>query len=146
MKTFFALLIALIVCLSAEAFTTSTNSLPAVSSSSSLQMTVLTYNGKKKNFKAGSPLKNAVSQLGLRPRYSCKKYVANYLSILLCDTRMQFFFHAHHFLFTEPKNNRGDCATCQIMLAGRMTKPCVAKVPEEPRLKSLQEKGLEIKG
>jgi hypothetical protein len=40
---------------------------------------------------------------------------------------------------------RGDCATCEISLAGRMTKPCVAKVPAEPRLKSLQEKGLEIR-
>jgi len=82
------------------------------STNTALQMTVLTYNGKKKNFKAGSPLKNAVAQLGAKPRYSCKK---------------------------------GDCATCQIFLAGRATKPCVAKVPEEPRLKSLQEKGLEIK-
>mmetsp|Transcript_25541 Transcript_25541/g.60412 ORF Transcript_25541/g.60412 Transcript_25541/m.60412 type:complete len:130 (-) Transcript_25541:295-684(-) len=81
-------------------------------SNTALHMTVLTYNGKKKNFKAGSPLKNAVAQLGVKPRYSCKK---------------------------------GDCATCQIFLAGRATKPCVAKVPEEPRLKSLQEKGLEIK-
>jgi hypothetical protein len=30
-------------------------------------------------------------------------------------------------------------------LAGRMTKPCVAKVPAEPTLKSLKEKGLEIR-
>jgi hypothetical protein len=41
--------------------------------------------------------------------------------------------------------NRGDCATCQISLAGRMTRCCTGKVPEEPRLKSLIEKGLEIK-
>lgn len=40
---------------------------------------------------------------------------------------------------------QGDCATCQITLAGRYTKPCVAKVPEAPKLKSLQEKGLEIR-
>lgn len=40
---------------------------------------------------------------------------------------------------------KGDCATCQISLGGRMTKPCVAKVPPPPKLKSLQEKGLEIK-
>ena len=73
MKTFFAILIALIVCLSAEAFTTSTNALPAQVSSSELRMTVLTYKGKKKDFKAGSPLKNAVAQLGVKPRYSCKK-------------------------------------------------------------------------
>jgi len=40
---------------------------------------------------------------------------------------------------------RGDCATCEIFLAGRLTKPCVAKVPAEPTLKSLKEKGLEIR-
>jgi hypothetical protein len=41
-------------------------------------------------------------------------------------------------------NDRGDCATCQVFMAGRATNPCVAKVPEAPKLKSLQEKGLEI--
>ncbi|KAG7348455.1 hypothetical protein IV203_017160 [Nitzschia inconspicua] len=79
---------------------------------SNLQMTILSYNGKKKDFKPGTPLSTAVQQLGLKPTYSCKK---------------------------------GDCATCQIFLAGRATKPCVAKVPEAPKLKSLQEKGLEIR-
>ena len=39
----------------------------------SLQMTVLSYGGKKKNFKAGSALKSAVSALGVKPKYSCKK-------------------------------------------------------------------------
>ena len=38
-----------------------------------LQMTVLSYNGKKKDFKAGSSLKSAVSALGVQPKYSCKK-------------------------------------------------------------------------
>jgi hypothetical protein len=41
--------------------------------SSSLQMTIISYNGKKKDFKAGSPLSKAVEQLGVKPRYSCKK-------------------------------------------------------------------------
>jgi hypothetical protein len=41
---------------------------------------------------------------------------------------------------------RGDCATCEISLAGRRTKVCVAKVPPEPTLKSLKEKGLVITG
>jgi hypothetical protein len=40
---------------------------------SSLQMTVLSYNGKKKDFKAGTPLSKAVAQLGVKPNYSCKK-------------------------------------------------------------------------
>jgi ferredoxin len=75
-------------------------------------MTVLSYNGKKKDFKPGTPLSKAVAALGVKPTYSCKK---------------------------------GDCATCEIFLAGRLTKPCVAKVPPEPKLKSLQEKGLEIR-
>jgi hypothetical protein len=72
MNTRFAILLALLACLSSTmAFTT----MPAKKSisSSSLQMTVLTYKGKKKDFKAGSPLKNAVAQLGVKPRYSCKK-------------------------------------------------------------------------
>ena len=43
------------------------------SSSWALQMTVLTYGSKKKDFKPGSPLKNACSALGVQPRYSCKK-------------------------------------------------------------------------
>jgi hypothetical protein len=42
---------------------------------SSLQMTILTYNGKKKDFKAGSPLSSAAAALGVKPKYSCKKSV-----------------------------------------------------------------------
>lgn len=45
----------------------------AIRKSSSLYMTVLSYNGKKKNFKAGSPLSKALPALGIKPRYSCKK-------------------------------------------------------------------------
>jgi ferredoxin len=77
-----------------------------------LHMTVLSYNGKKKDFKPGSSLKSAVESLGVKPKYSCKK---------------------------------GDCASCQLTVGGQRMRPCVAKVPPEPRLKSLQEKGLEIK-
>jgi len=40
---------------------------------SSLQMTILSYNGKKKDFKAGSPLSSAAAALGVKPKYSCKK-------------------------------------------------------------------------
>jgi hypothetical protein len=36
-------------------------------------MTILSYNGKKKDFKAGSPLSKAVEQLGIKPTYSCRK-------------------------------------------------------------------------
>ena len=39
----------------------------------SLEMTVLSYGGKKKNFQAGSSLKSAVAALGVKPKYSCKK-------------------------------------------------------------------------
>ena len=41
--------------------------------SSGLKMTILTYQGQKKDFKAGSPLKNACAALGVKPKYSCKK-------------------------------------------------------------------------
>mmetsp|Transcript_13843 Transcript_13843/g.23570 ORF Transcript_13843/g.23570 Transcript_13843/m.23570 type:complete len:115 (-) Transcript_13843:1374-1718(-) len=83
-----------------------------VSVSSALHMTVLTYKGKKKDFRPGSPLKNACSALGVKPKYSCKK---------------------------------GECASCTISVGGSRVKACIGKVPPEPRLKSLQEKGLEIK-
>lgn len=78
----------------------------------SLQMTVLSYGGKKKDFKPGSPLKSAASALGVKPKYSCKK---------------------------------GDCGSCTLSVGGQRIKACVGKVPPEPRLKSLQEKGLEIR-
>lgn len=44
-------------------------------SATALHMTLLTYNGQKKDFKAGTPLKNACAALGVKPKYSCKKYV-----------------------------------------------------------------------
>lgn len=40
---------------------------------SALEMTVLSYGNKKKDFKEGSPLKNAVRQLGVPVKYSCNK-------------------------------------------------------------------------
>ena len=40
---------------------------------------------------------------------------------------------------------RGDCATCQVFIAGYATRACIGKVPPEPKLKSLQEKGLEVR-
>jgi len=109
-KAALLVLVALIAAFGAEAFVAPKKAF--LQNSSSLQMTVLSYNGKKKNFKPGSPLSNAVRQLGVPVKYSCKK---------------------------------GDCATCQVSLAGRMTRACIGKVPEEPKLKSLQEKGLEIR-
>ena len=49
-------------------------------------------------------------------------------------------------MFGMIKNNHfRHRSTCEISLAGRRTKPCVAKVPAAPKLKSLQEKGLEIR-
>ena len=42
-------------------------------SRSELGMTVLTYKGKKRDFRPGSPLKSAVSALGVKPKYSCRK-------------------------------------------------------------------------
>jgi len=45
----------------------------STTSSSSLRMTILSYGGKKKNFKPGTPLSKALPQIGLKPKYSCKK-------------------------------------------------------------------------
>jgi hypothetical protein len=50
-----------------------TASRPAAVAPTALSMTVLTYNGKKKDFKAGSPLSTACQQLGVKVTYSCKK-------------------------------------------------------------------------
>lgn len=111
MKSFMSLIFALVcVVASVNAFTSvaPTN----FQSSTALDMTVLTYNGKKKNFRAGSPMKNAASALGVKPRYSCKK---------------------------------GDCNSCTLSVGGQRIKACVGKVPPEPKLKSLQEKGLEVR-
>jgi len=41
--------------------------------------------------------------------------------------------------------NRGDCGSCTVSVGGSRIKACVGKVPPMPRLKSLQEKGLEVK-
>ena len=38
-----------------------------------LSMTKLNYNGKSVEVREGTPLKNAVSKLGYKPKYSCKK-------------------------------------------------------------------------
>jgi len=40
---------------------------------------------------------------------------------------------------------RGDCGSCTLSVGGTRVKACVGLVPPEPRLKSLIEKGLEIK-
>lgn len=74
--------------------------------------TKLSYNGKSVEVKEGTPLKNAVSKLGYKPKYSCKK---------------------------------GDCGSCTVSVGGTRIKACVGKVPPAPRLKSLQEKGLELR-
>jgi len=111
MKTFLAVLLAL-VAISANVNAFTAISSPSYQRTSPLEMTVLTYNGKKKNFRAGSPMKNAASGLGIKPRYSCRK---------------------------------GDCNSCTLSVGGQRVKACVGKVPPEPKLKSLQEKGLEVR-
>lgn len=111
MKSFLSLIVALFsVVASVHAFMPASSS--SIQRTAPLEMTVLTYNGKKKDFRAGSPMKNAASALGVKPRYSCKK---------------------------------GDCNSCTLSVGGQRIKACVGKVPPEPRLKSLQEKGLEIR-
>ena len=110
MKTFLSLIIAFIAAANVHAFQSVSPSY--LSKTSSLQMTVLAYKGKKKDFKAGSPLSKAAAGLGVKPKYSCKK---------------------------------GDCNSCTLSVGGQLIKACVGKVPPEPRLKSLQEKGLEIR-
>lgn len=106
-KLLLSILITIVVC--TNAFVVSPPS--GVRRCTDLKMTVLTYKGKKANFKPGTPLKNACAKLGVKPKYSCKK---------------------------------GDCGSCTLSVAGTRIKACIGKVPPEPRLKSLQEKGLPI--
>ncbi|KAL3795532.1 hypothetical protein HJC23_009245 [Cyclotella cryptica] len=40
---------------------------------------------------------------------------------------------------------KGDCGSCTVSVGGSRIKACVGKVPPQPTLKSLQEKGLEVK-
>mmetsp|Transcript_29894 Transcript_29894/g.38546 ORF Transcript_29894/g.38546 Transcript_29894/m.38546 type:complete len:114 (-) Transcript_29894:1406-1747(-) len=51
-------------------------------------------------------------------------------------------------LGVKPKYSckKGDCGSCTVSVGGSRIKACVGKVPPMPRLKSLQEKGLEVKG
>lgn len=118
--TFLQLVVALFLLLTTTstsvAFTIDSTNVSTIATKSTittqLNMTVLSRGAKKMNFKPGSPLKNAVAKLGVKPKYSCKK---------------------------------GDCGSCTISVGGTRVKACVGKVPPEPRLKSLQEKGLEVK-
>jgi hypothetical protein len=58
----------------ASAFTVSSSShRHRAAKNTQLQMTVLTYKGKKMDFPAGSPLSSACAKLGVKPKYSCKK-------------------------------------------------------------------------
>jgi aerobic-type carbon monoxide dehydrogenase small subunit (CoxS/CutS family) len=66
-------------------------------------------------------------------------YEENKWRLYICS-----FFKLTNVLFTMTHSNRGDCGSCTINIAGNRVKACVGKVPPEPRLKSLQEKGLAI--
>lgn len=105
------LAVVLAFSVSADAFVQSSASLTS-RTSTALDMTKLSYNGKSVEVREGTPLKNAVSKLGYKPKYSCKK---------------------------------GDCGSCTVSVGGTRIKACVGKVPPAPRLKSLQEKGLELR-
>ena len=60
-----------VILASASAFVPSSNA--ALRKSSSLGMTVLTAGTKRVDVKEGTPLKNVVGKLGIKPKYSCKK-------------------------------------------------------------------------
>jgi hypothetical protein len=73
MKFICLLLVAAAAIFASDAFTVVPPTHRGAVQPSALSMTVLVYNGKKKNFKAGSPLSTAVAQLGVPVKYSCKK-------------------------------------------------------------------------
>jgi hypothetical protein len=68
------LLVFAVTLMTASAFTVSSTSYHhRAAKNTQLQMTVLTYKGKKMDFAAGSPLSSACAKLGVKPKYSCKK-------------------------------------------------------------------------
>lgn len=69
MKSVVAFLLTLLAV--SQAFTVAP--LTAARPSTALDMTVLAYGSKKKDFKEGSPMKTAVKQLGVPVKYSCQK-------------------------------------------------------------------------
>jgi hypothetical protein len=81
-RTLFSLfaLVAAIAVTSTSAFVPQSNMAFTPRTQPSLHMTVLTYNGKKKDFKAGSPLSNACKALG--GTLSRLKQRANYRTAL----------------------------------------------------------------
>jgi len=123
---------------SAVAFVLSRNS-GKMLTSSSLHMTLLTAGGKKVEVPAGSSLKAACAKLGVKPKYSCQKWVTSslfpYYSFVAMIADFSLFLHFC----------RGDCGSCTVSVGGSRIKACVGKVPPQPKLKSLQEKGLEVK-
>ena len=73
MRSIISLIILVVLPLCASfAFVPSSRNL-RVSSSSTLQMTLLNYKGKKVEVKEGTPLSQACVKLGLQPKYSCKE-------------------------------------------------------------------------
>ena len=39
---------------------------------------------------------------------------------------------------------KGDCGVCTVTVGGKKIRSCIGKVPDAPKLKSLQEKGLQV--
>ena len=39
---------------------------------------------------------------------------------------------------------KGDCGVCTVTVGGKKIRSCIGKVPDAPKLKSLQEKGLPV--
>lgn len=78
MRQFLALfaLVALLACTGTSAFAPQQNAFVSqAKTSTTLEMTVLRYGSKKKDFKPGSPLSSACAALGVKPKYNCKKWV-----------------------------------------------------------------------
>lgn len=63
----------LAMALSSHGFVSPSPFKPTTKSQATLHMTLLTYRNKKMDFKPGTPMKNAVAKLGIKPNYSCNK-------------------------------------------------------------------------
>lgn len=104
---------------------------------SQVAMTVLVVNGKKINAAAGSNLGRAVEKGGLRP------YVLWHEVAALCALSLTPL--ARGFARRKYNCKKGECGSCTISVGGTRMKACIGKVPPEPALKSLKEKGLVVR-
>ena len=104
--SFISILFTVLFVGSAKAFYSQSTTKNVLRTSSSLRMTILTANGQKVDFKEGSPLSSACAKLGVKPKYSCKRYVNYFESI---NTRCTHEMYTRDVRCMEPNHSFYAC-------------------------------------